>query len=75
MRLTPQHWNILEKIFLADGFVLVREKGSHRCYTKEGIDRPVVIPKYPDVGIDIILGLMRTAGMSRNRYFELLNSV
>ena len=72
-RLTPQHWRKLEKLFLAEGFLLVRQESSHRAYEKDGVLRPVIIPTYNEVGVDIIKGLIKTAGMSRNRYFELLN--
>lgn len=39
---------------------------------KAGVARPVIIPKYPDVGPDIIKSNMRTACMSRERFFEFL---
>jgi predicted RNA binding protein YcfA (HicA-like mRNA interferase family) len=71
--LTPQRWQVLECIFQRDGFVFERETGSHRVYSKAGYDRPVIIPKYNEVGIDIIKSNMRTAKMSRERYFELLS--
>lgn len=71
-RITPVGWRTLEKVFLADGFVLEREKGSHRVYSKPSVSRPVVIPKYKELGVDIIKSNMRTAGMSNRRYFNLL---
>ena len=48
-RLTPIHWRRLEKVFLAAGFVFVRQEGSHRSYFKEGTHRPVVIPTHNEV--------------------------
>lgn len=72
-RLTVIDWQTLEKIFLADGFSFDRQKGSHRSYTKPGIWRPVVIPTYSEIQPDIIMSNMRTAGMTRERYFELLD--
>ena len=71
-RITPIDWRILVRIFELDGFIQSRVKGSHISLTKVGIKRPVVIPKYDEVGLDIIMSNMRTAGMSRERYFELL---
>ncbi|MHB8110532.1 MAG: type II toxin-antitoxin system HicA family toxin [Syntrophorhabdaceae bacterium] len=71
-RLTPQHWKNLEKVFTKDGFVFDREESSHRVYVKPGCIRPIIIPKYSSVGIDIIKNLMKTAGMDRERYFKLL---
>jgi predicted RNA binding protein YcfA (HicA-like mRNA interferase family) len=73
-RLTPQDWRTLERIFLKDGFVFEREEGSHRVYRKPGCARPVIIPRYDEVDIEIIKRNMRTANMSRDRYFQLLNS-
>lgn len=72
-RITPIKWKILECIFIKDGFVFERQSGDHRSYSKEGILRPIVIPTYDEIDIDIIKSNMKTAGMSRDRYFELLN--
>ncbi len=33
--------------------------------------RPLVIPTYDSVGIDIITGLIRTAGIDRDKFLEL----
>lgn len=74
-RITPTHWRIQEKIFLADGFALAREESSHRSYVKPGILRPVVIPKYREVPVSIIRNNMTTANMNRARYLELLDEV
>lgn len=70
--LKPVNWKILECIFQKDGFVFGREESSHRSYNKDGIPRPIVIPKYKEVDIDIIKSNMRTAKMSHERYFQLL---
>ena len=71
-RLTPQHWKTLECIFLRAGFEFVRQASSHRVYEKDGVLRPVILPEYEEIGVDIIRGLLRTANMSRNEYFKLL---
>lgn len=72
-RITPLHWKVLECIFKKDGFVFERQESSHKAYVKKGINRPLIIPTYTDVGQGIIHELMKTAGMSRKRFFELLN--
>ena len=72
-RITPIHWKKLACIFEKAGFSLDREVGSHLCYTKKGIKRPVIIPKYSEIDVDIINSNRRTAGMSREEYFEYLN--
>jgi predicted RNA binding protein YcfA (HicA-like mRNA interferase family) len=74
-RITPIHWKVLEKVFVAAGFRLARQEGSHRSYVKEGLSRPVVIPTYDEVPVSIIRHNMRTAGISRDEYFKLLERV
>ena len=41
-------------------------------YTKTGILRPIVIPKYAAIPVFIIKNNLRSAGISRDRYFQLL---
>ncbi|MBI2502540.1 MAG: type II toxin-antitoxin system HicA family toxin [Candidatus Latescibacteria bacterium] len=71
-RITPVGWKVLEKVFLAAGFQFARQEGSHRSYTKPGIARPVVIPVYDEVPVSIIRTNLKTAGVSRDEYFDLL---
>jgi len=71
-RITPIHWRKLESVFLACGFHFARQEGSHRSYVKPGIPRPIVIPTYDEVPVSIIRNNMRTAGISRNEYFRLI---
>lgn len=42
-------------------------------FTKPGLIRPVVIPVSAAIPVFVIKNNLRTAGMSRERYFELLN--
>lgn len=72
-RITPVHWKVLECIFLTDGFTFLRQESSHRVYVKSGIVRPVIIPIYKSIKLDIIMGNMRSAKMSRVRYLYLLS--
>ncbi len=74
-RMTPVHWRLLEKVFVAAGFQFVRQEGSHRSYAKAGIARPVVIPTYDEVPVAIIRNNLKTAGISREEYFRLLGSL
>jgi hypothetical protein len=51
-----------------------RIRGDHRIYTRPG-SGSISIPMWREVTLFIIQGNMRTAGMSRQRYLELLASV
>ena len=72
-RLAPIHWRHL-KVFLAAGFVFVRQEGSHRSYFRVGTPRPVVIPTYDDVPVSVIKSNLKTANLIREEYFRLLES-
>jgi predicted RNA binding protein YcfA (HicA-like mRNA interferase family) len=71
-KIKPVHWKELEKVFLASLFRFVRQEGSHRAYTKPGISRPVIIPAYTEVPVAVIRNSLKTAGISRDVFFELL---
>lgn len=73
--MTPVHWKVLEKVFLAVGFRFARQEGSQGSYTKPGILRPVVIPTYDEVPVAIIRNNLKTAGIPRDDYIRLLEGV
>ena len=75
-RITPVDYRTLIRVFEMDGFQIVRQKGDHIIMTKPGVPRPVVIKSSPrKVPVAHIRTNMTTAGMNRERYFELLEQV
>jgi len=62
----------LKEVFLAAGFRFARQEGSHRSYTKAGVLHPIVIPAYDEIPISVIKNNLKTAGISREEYFRLL---
>jgi predicted RNA binding protein YcfA (HicA-like mRNA interferase family) len=69
----PVHFQHLARAFEQDGFRFDRQTGDHLIYVKTGVRRPVVIPMYRSVPVFIIKNLLRTSGMTRERYVELLD--
>lgn len=59
-------------LFEKAGFVYSRTKGDHLIYWKQGNIRPLVIPKYEEVPVFIIKNLLRSAGLTRGEFFDLL---
>jgi predicted RNA binding protein YcfA (HicA-like mRNA interferase family) len=75
-RIVPVRYRTRVRVFEREGFSISRTKGDHIVMTKPGIRRPVVIPSSPRmVEPMLILSNMRTAGMSRQRYFQLLDGI
>ena len=71
-RITPLPWHKLVCIFEQIGYRQAGQKGSHIKLEKPGVARPLIVPRYDEVGRDIIAGLIRTAGISREAFFALL---
>lgn len=75
-KIIPIRYQILVRVFELDGFTVVRQKGDHLILTKPGVNRPVVIKTSPgEVPVAHIMTNLRTAGISRERYFELLSQI
>jgi predicted RNA binding protein YcfA (HicA-like mRNA interferase family) len=75
-KLTPVHYKKLIKVFELDGFRITRKRGDHIMMTKPGIKRPLVIKTSPrEVPVTHIKTNLNSAGISRERYFELLEKV
>jgi len=75
-KITPIHFTKLVKVFELDGFRVKRQKGDHISMVKPGIKRPLILKTSPrNVPVLHIRTNMTTAGMSRERYFQLLDKV
>lgn len=60
------------RALLAVGFVEARTTGDHIMLERDDVARPVVVPKWDDLPDFIVANNLRTAGISRKRYIELL---
>jgi predicted RNA binding protein YcfA (HicA-like mRNA interferase family) len=74
-RITPTDWRTQVRIFEAYGCAFARQKGDHLIYRHPEARRPVVIPRYKEITVTVIKANMRTVGMTREEYFELLEQV
>ena len=71
----PTGYQVQVKIFEAAGCKYIRTHGDHLVYEYPGANRPVVIPKYKEVPVFIIMNNMKIIGMSREKYIQLLEKV
>lgn len=74
-RITTIPYKKLVRVLELEGFTLVRERGDHMIFSKPSVLRPLVVPRYDALPIFIIKNVLRTAGISRERYFELLEKL
>jgi predicted RNA binding protein YcfA (HicA-like mRNA interferase family) len=59
-------------VFEQIGYRQAGQKGSHVKMEKPGVARPLIVPKYDEVGRDIITTLIKTAGITRDAFLTLL---
>ena len=75
-KITPLHYETLIRIFEVYGFAIKRRKGDHIIMTKANVKRPLVIKSSPRlVPVTHIRTNLTTAGMTRERFFELLEKI
>jgi predicted RNA binding protein YcfA (HicA-like mRNA interferase family) len=74
-KITPIPASKLKKVFENVGFNCVRTEGDHFVFTKQGVVRPIVIPDWKEVPVFIIKNNLRTAGITREDYFDLLQKI
>jgi predicted RNA binding protein YcfA (HicA-like mRNA interferase family) len=75
-KLTPVDYRDLIRVFELEGFMVSRQRGDHIVMTKLGVLRPVVIKTSPhQVPVTHVRINLMTAGMCRERFFELLEQV
>jgi predicted RNA binding protein YcfA (HicA-like mRNA interferase family) len=74
-RINPIHYRKLVRVLELEGFLLSRERGDHMVFTKPGIERLAVVPRYGQLPVFIITNVPRTARISRERYLELFDQI
>jgi len=72
-RIQSIHWKEFEKFLIKVGCEFKREKGDHRIYWKNGLSRPIVIPRDKSLPAFIILNNLRVLGISRNEYLKIIS--
>jgi len=73
--ITTISWKKFEKFLFFVGCKLVREKGDHRIYTRDGLLRPVVVPRETALPIFIIRNNLRVLGISPEEYLVILEKI
>ena len=50
-------------------------EGDHYVYRKEGLMRPIVVPAWKELPMFIVLGNLRTLGVSRDEFIRRLKKI
>jgi predicted RNA binding protein YcfA (HicA-like mRNA interferase family) len=74
-RISPTDWRTQVKIFEAFGCTYQRQKGDHLIFHHPEAKRAVVIPRYEEIPVTVIMNNMKTVGMTRREYLHLLTAL
>jgi len=74
-RLAPVSWKKFDKFLLFIGCEFKREKDDHRIYWRNGLNRPIVIPRDTALPIFIIRNNLRVLGLSVDEYLEIMERI
>lgn len=66
-------WKRFEKFLLKIGCEFKGQTGSHRKYKKSGLDRPIIIPCDDELPAFIISNNLRTLGIPKKIYLEMIS--
>jgi len=72
-RITPIRFRDFERVLKEAGCEFVRQRGSHRVYTRSDLKRPLVVPRYKAIPVFIIKNNLRILGLSDDEYLAILN--
>lgn len=75
MKIKPTDWKTQVKLFEKFGCIFVRQKGDHMIFHHKNAKRAVVIPKYDEIPVTVILNNMKTVGMTREEYLSIMESI
>jgi predicted RNA binding protein YcfA (HicA-like mRNA interferase family) len=74
-RLTPVSWKQFDKFLTFVGCEFKRARGDHRIYWRNGLDRPIVIPRDTELPIFIIRNNLRVLGLSVDEYLKIMERI
>jgi len=72
-RIKDHGWKEADRILREFGFEIERTGGDHIAYWREGLVRPVIVPKYDSLPPFIVSNIIRTSGISRKDYARKLS--
>lgn len=73
--LTVVHWTKFDKFLKYVGCKFIREKGDHRVYWRDGLKRPIIVPRDKQLPLFIIRNNLRTLSISPDEYLEILKKI
>ena len=69
------HWKRFEKFLLKIGCKFKREKGDHRVYWRQGLKRPVIVPRDSRLPAFIVHNNLRILGISREEFLKIISKL
>ena len=74
-RLIPVHYGKFCKFLEYVGLTFKRQKGSHLVYVRDDLPRPIIVPKKKALSRNIILTNLRSLGISKEKYLDIITKI
>lgn len=74
-RIRPISYKKFERFLKSVGCRFIRQSGDHIIYRKEGLKRPIVFPREKQIPVTVIMTNLRTLGISREEYLEIIERI
>ncbi len=71
-RISQISWKEFEKFLKFLGCSFLREKGDHRIWGRDGLQRPIVIPRSRSIPVFVIRNNLRLLNISVDEYLEII---
>jgi predicted RNA binding protein YcfA (HicA-like mRNA interferase family) len=68
-------WQRFERFLLAIGCEFKGQEGSHRKYKKSGLPRPIIIPCRKELADFVMVRNLRTLGITREQFVEIIKDL
>jgi len=75
VKIRPTDWKTQVKLFEKYGCIFIRQKGDHLIFHHKNAKRAVVIPKYDEIPVTVIMNNMKTVGMTREEYLSIMDTI
>jgi predicted RNA binding protein YcfA (HicA-like mRNA interferase family) len=73
-KLAPVSPKDFEKFLRFIGCTFIRQKGSHRVYTRSGLPRPIIVPFHSgDLPMFVVKNNLRLLNISVDDYLDILS--
>ena len=71
----PIEWKEFDKFLKFVGCEFKRSKGDHRIYSRQGLKRPIVVPRHNPLPLFVVRNNLRVLGMTLEDFYKIRKEI